>query len=98
MECREKARELQLFCTRQLGCNYWALEYQGHGDSTQNFEECTLTTWCEAVFHPAWLRASAGAVAVAWLLGSPAACTLLCRVALLLCAGLPAAATARPQL
>ncbi|PRW61572.1 alpha beta hydrolase [Chlorella sorokiniana] len=47
----EKARELQLFATRQLGCNYWALEYQGHGDSTQNFEECTLTTWLDDVLQ-----------------------------------------------
>lgn len=55
---REKARELQRFATRQLGCNYWAIEYQGHGDSSPNFLECTLATWCE--------RAKAS-----WLAGGP---------------------------
>lgn len=41
----EKARELELFATRQMGCNYYAIEYQGHGDSSPNFLECTLGTW-----------------------------------------------------
>lgn len=44
--CRDKARELEVFVTRQLGCSYWALEYQGHGASSPNFLECTLSTWC----------------------------------------------------
>lgn len=35
-----------MFVTRQLGCSYWALEYQGHGASSPNFLECTLSTWC----------------------------------------------------
>ena len=42
---RDKSRELERFCVRQLGCSYWGLEYQGHGDSSPNFLECTLTTW-----------------------------------------------------
>lgn len=41
----EKARELELFATRQMGCNFYAIEYQGHGDSSPNFLECTLGTW-----------------------------------------------------
>ena len=42
---RDKARELELFATRQLGCTYYALEYQGHGDSTPNLLDCTLQSW-----------------------------------------------------
>ncbi|EFN53498.1 hypothetical protein CHLNCDRAFT_136821 [Chlorella variabilis] len=47
----DKARELEQFATRQLGCTYWALEYQGHGDSSPNFLECTLATWLEDVLQ-----------------------------------------------
>ncbi|PSC73985.1 mycophenolic acid acyl-glucuronide mitochondrial [Micractinium conductrix] len=47
----EKARELERFATRQLGCNFWALEYQGHGDSSPNFLECTLATWLADVLQ-----------------------------------------------
>ncbi|KAI3424214.1 hypothetical protein D9Q98_009570 [Chlorella vulgaris] len=47
----DKARELEVFVTRQLGCSYYALEYQGHGDSSPNFLECTLATWLEDVLQ-----------------------------------------------
>lgn len=47
----EKARELELFATRQMGCNFYAIEYQGHGDSSPNFLECTLGTWLEDVLQ-----------------------------------------------
>ena len=46
---REKAKELEVAATRRLGCDYYALEYQGHGASSPNFLDCTLQTWCDGV-------------------------------------------------
>ena len=69
----DKARELEQFATRQLGCTYWALEYQGHGDSSPNFLECTLATWWVAV--PGGARVAGGRLAAgAWVAGQTPCC------------------------
>lgn len=77
----EKAAALQHTCTQQLDCDFYSLEYRGHGGSSVDFLDCTFDCWLRDVLllvdHvtqvPAPALSSAPAPALAEGGGAPAA-------------------------